>query len=112
MTHPNKRKGNQAELAVTRALHELGWPNAERTRSGWTDDRGDIDGIPGIVIEVKNHQKLAIPEWLKELDTETLNAQAEHGVLVVKRRGTTDAKHWYAIQEFGHWCRLLKDAGW
>ena len=43
MTSPQKRKGNSAELAVAKWLREWGWVNAERSRAGWQDDRGDID---------------------------------------------------------------------
>jgi hypothetical protein len=87
VTHPNKQKGNRAELAVAEYLRTAGWPYAERSRAGWTDDRGDIDGIPGIVIEVKDQAKHDLPGWLRELAVETANARADVGVLVVKRRG-------------------------
>lgn len=112
MTTPQKRKGRAAELAVARWLQQY-WPHAEPTRrSGWSDDRGDIDGIPGVVIEVKNQQRHNIPAWLDELETEIANAKASTGVLIVKRRGSTDPADWYAITRFVDWANLAKDAGW
>ena len=52
MSNPSKAKGSRAELAVARYMQSAGWPYAERSRAGWTDDRGDIDGCPGLVVEV------------------------------------------------------------
>jgi hypothetical protein len=111
MTSPQKRKGSAAELAVARYMQEAGWPYAERSRAGWQLDRGDIDGAPGIVVEVKDHKKFALAEWMHELEVETANARAITGVLVVKRRLHTDPADWYAITRFGDWCHLAKDAG-
>jgi len=112
MSTPQQRKGRAAELAVAKWLQEL-WPHAEPTRrSGWSDDRGDIDGIPGIVIEVKNCRKFDLPGWLTELETEIGNANASTGVLVIKRRGSTDPADWYAVTRLVDWAHLAKDAGW
>jgi hypothetical protein len=107
MTSPQKRKGSSAELAVAKWLNRLGWTGAERSRAGWTDDRGDIDGMPGVVIEVKNCKTLSIPAWLRELEVEMKNAKAWTGTLIVKRRGSTDPADWYAIMPASVWAELL-----
>jgi hypothetical protein len=113
MTSPQARKGRRAELVVAEYLRTAGFPHAEPTRrSGWTTDRGDIDGLgPELVIEVKDCKQWAIPAWLRELQDEIANADASNGVLIVKRRGQLDAGYWYAITLFSDWCRLAKDAG-
>jgi hypothetical protein len=80
--------------------------------TGRPDDVGDIDGIPGVVVEVKNHKTLTIPAWLNELEVEMSNARAVHGAVVAKRRGSTDVGSWYAIAPFADWVRLLLEAGW
>ena len=107
MTSPQKRKGSAAELAVAKWLNRLGWTCAERSRAGWTDDRGDIDGMPGVVIEVKNCKTLSIPAWLRELEVEMKNAKAWTGTLIVKRRGSTDVNDWYAVMPASVWAQLL-----
>ena len=107
MTSPQKRKGSSAELAVAKWLNRLGWVHAERSRSGWTDDRGDIDGMPGVVVEVKNCKTLSIPAWLRELEIEMANAKAWTGTLIVKRRGSTNPADWYAIMPASVWAALL-----
>jgi hypothetical protein len=108
MASANKRKGSAAELAVAKWLRRKGWLNAERSRAGWQDDRGDIDGLPGVVIEVKNQKKMDIPGWLDELDVEMHNAKAWTGVLVVKRRGSTDPDDWYYIMTGKIWGDLMR----
>ena len=107
MTSPQKRKGSAAELAVAKWLNKLGWVHAERSRAGWTDDRGDIDGIPGVCIEVKNEKRIDLPGYLRELEVEMKNAKAWAGAVIVKRRGSTDPADWYAVMPAQKWAELL-----
>ena len=107
MTSPQKRKGSAAELAVAKWLNRLGWVHAERSRAGWTDDRGDIDGIPGVCIEVKNEKRIDLPGYLRELEVEMRNAKAWAGAVIVKRRGSTDPADWYAVMPAQKWAELL-----
>jgi hypothetical protein len=111
VTHPNKVKGNRAELAVATYLRTVGFPYAERSRAGWQSDRGDIDGIPGVVIEVKDCRKHDLSGWMAETEAEVANAGAVTGLLVVKRRLHTDPADWYAITRLGDWAHMAKDAG-
>ena len=112
MTSPQARKGRRAELDVAQYLRTAGFPDAEPTRrSGWTTDRGDIDGIPSVVIEVKDQKQHCLPAWLHELEQEIGHASATTGILVIKRRGHIDPADWYAILPFADWCHLAKDAG-
>jgi hypothetical protein len=107
LTSPQKRKGSAAELAVAKWLRKLGWIHAERSRAGWTDDRGDIDGMPGVVVEVKNCKTISIPEWLRELEVEIANAQAWTGTVIVKRRGSMNVDDWYAVMPAKIWGELM-----
>ena len=107
MTSPQKRKGSSAELAVAKWLNKLGWVHAERSRAGWTDDRGDIDGMPGVCIEVKNEKRIDLPGYLRELEVEMKNAKAWAGAVIVKRRGSTDPADWYAVMPAQKWAELL-----
>jgi hypothetical protein len=107
VTSPQKRKGSSAELAVAKWLNRLGWVHAERSRAGWTDDRGDIDGMPGVCIEVKNEKRIDLPGYLRELEVEMKNAKAWAGAVIVKRRGSTDPADWYAVMPAKKWAELL-----
>ena len=111
MTHPNAVKGKVAERAVVAWLRSQGWPHAERSRAGWVDDRGDIDGIPGVVVEIKNEQRIRLAAYLDELAHEMDNAGADTGVAIVKRRGTADVGQWYAVMPVTLWAELLRESG-
>lgn len=82
----NKDKGTRAETAVVRLARELDFPYAERRALTGGKDRGDITGIPGVVIQVKDVEKQSVGKW--QLDT--LEQAANDGsltcVLVVKRK--------------------------
>jgi hypothetical protein len=107
VTSPQKRKGSAAELAVAKWLRKLGWIHAERSRAGWQDDRGDIDGLPGICIEVKAEKKIDIPGYLRELEVEIANAKAWTGTVIIKRRGSTNVDDWYAVMPAKIWGELM-----
>ena len=107
MTSPQKRKGSAAELAVAKWLRKLGWIHAERSRAGWTDDRGDIDGMPGVCIEVKAEKKFDLPGYLRELEVEMENAKAWTGTVIIKRRGSMNVDDWYAVMPAKIWAELL-----
>jgi hypothetical protein len=113
LPNANKQKGRRAELAVARYLNERGWPHAEPTRrSGWSDDRGDIDGIPGFLFEVKNTPTWRRDEWIGELEAEMVNAKCLVGAVVVKKVGTANVGEWYALLPFGVLLSLVHDAGY
>ena len=107
MTSPQKRKGSAAELAVAKWLRKLGWIHAERSRAGWQDDRGDIDGMPGVCIEVKNEKRIDLPGYLRELEVEIANSQAWTGTVIVKRRGSMNVDDWYAVMPAKIWGELM-----
>lgn len=88
----NKDKGTRAEKATVEALRRLlcyDEEQVDRDRLRGTDDRGDVRGIKGIVIEVKgaeqrNWQPWA---WLVEAELERRRADADFGILVIKPPG-------------------------
>jgi len=92
---------------VAKWLRTFGWSNAERTRAGWSDDRGDIDGMPGVCIEVKAEKKIDLPGYLRELENEMGNARAFTGAVIIKRRGSEDVNDWYAVMPAKVWAELL-----
>lgn len=57
-------------------------------------DRGDISGVrvhgQRVVVECKNCAKQDLPGWTREAQLECGNDDALVGVVVAKRRGTTD----------------------
>ena len=69
-----------------------------RVKTG-AKDRGDIGGLrihgQRLVAEVKDVAKTDLPGWTKEAHIEASNDDALVGVVIAKRRGTTDpGKFW------------------
>jgi Holliday junction resolvase len=113
MTTPQKRKGSQYERDVVKWLRSMGYPCAERAYgAGRHDDVGDIDGINGVVIECKNEKAIRIPQYLRELEDEMTHADAETGVVLIKKRGTSNISESYAVMPAELWVNLLKQAGY
>jgi hypothetical protein len=107
-----KAKGTAAETAVVNWLQSQGRKSVERRTLNGVKDRGDIAGIVGTVLEVKNHQRMALSEWIDELEIEMHNDKADTGVVIHKRKGTTDVGRWYASMPVSVWYKLLDEAGY
>lgn len=84
MTTKSKAKGTAAEREVVNYLKQW-WPAAERRALSGNKDKGDVAGIPGVVVEVKAAKTQTIGPWQLETWTEMENAGAESCMLVVKR---------------------------
>lgn len=112
MVNKPKQKGTAAESAVVSFLRTVGFPHAERLALQGGKDRGDITGIPGIVVEVKACQEYTFSSWLAEAEVERDNAKADFGFVVAKPRlvGTTRTGQWYALMYQGHWWDLVREA--
>lgn len=117
MTNRPKQRGTAAETAVLRHVRDHGYPWAERLALTGNADQGDISLLPGrlVILEVKAHASAAtgqpgdaqLAEWMRQTHTERVNAGADHGVLVVKRKGTTDPGRWFAYVTAGAFASLL-----
>lgn len=107
-----KQKGTAAETAVVNYLKDKGRKHVERRTLNGSSDRGDIAGLPGVVIEVKNHARMELSQWLSELEVEMANDKADTGVVIHKKKGTTDVGQWYATMPVEVWYELAKEAGY
>lgn len=99
-----KTRGRAAENAARDWLRAHGWPHAERLRLTGAADRGDLTGIPGMVVEVKAAGGMSVGEMLTELETEQTNqarfapsAGLPDGLVIVRRRGVPDVARWGAL---------------
>jgi hypothetical protein len=108
----SKQKGTAAETAVVNYLKSRGRAHIERRSLNGSNDRGDIAGIPGVVIEVKNHARMELSQWLSELEVEIGNDNANTGVVIHKKKGTTNVGEWYATMPVSVWFDLIEEAGY
>ncbi len=107
MSNPSKAKGTAYEVAVCAFLRDHGFPYAERRALAGSDDKGDVGGIPGVMLELKATKTLALSQWMNEVRTEKANAHAQVGACVVKRRSHSIAKS-YVILELQDFVELIK----
>ena len=107
MTSPQKRKGNAAELAVVKWLRAQGI-KADRIQAGTHDDKGDLSGWPGVVIEVKDRKAHSWHGYFERLREQITNANAYTGVIICKRPGLTDVGEWMAVMPVTEWFNLMQ----
>lgn len=112
MSSASKQKGSAHERAVVEYLKANGWKHAERRLAGDKNDRGDIAGVPGIVLECKNEKRIDLAQYMRELEVEVANDKADAGAAIVKKRGTTDVADYYAVMPVYMLVHLLKKAGY
>lgn len=87
-------------------------PHVERRHLSGSADRGDIAGLPGVVLEVKSGARVDIAGWLAELTTEIRNDGANTGAVVVRPKGKPAPPDWYAVLPLPLYVDLLIDAGY
>lgn len=108
----SKAKGTAWESAIVTYLRDNGVPHAERRALAGTLDRGDIAGIPGIVIEAKSAARLDLAGWLAEAEQERVNDHATYGIVWAKRTGKTSPADGYVVMSGATLVQLLTEAGY
>lgn len=109
-----KKAGSSFERAQADWLAaRLGDDRIDRRVKGGVKDRGDIGGVRTIrggrvVIECKNTATLALPAWLREAEIERGNDDARIGVVMHKKRGTTDPAEQYVTMTAETFARLIE----
>jgi hypothetical protein len=108
----SKIKGTRWETAIVDYLISIGVIHAERRALNGTQDRGDVAGIPGVVIEAKNARALDLAGWVTEAEAERVNAGAAHAAVWHKRRGKSSPGDGYVTMTGQAYVRLLLEAGY
>jgi hypothetical protein len=107
MANRSKQRGTAAESAVVGYLQRHGHPFAERRVLHGSKDLGDITGIPGAVIEIKDCVKLDLAGWTAEAKIEAANAGVPIYATWFKKRGTTDPGEWYVVMPGSVFVKLI-----
>lgn len=106
-----KQAGARFEQVVADYLQDiLDDDRIERRVMGGVNDRGDISNVrflgSRVVVEVKDYGGvLHAAEWVNEAQVEAGNDDAPVGVVVAKRRGTTNPAEQYVLM-------TLRDLAW
>jgi hypothetical protein len=90
-----KAAGTRFETSIAAYLAEHVDDRIERRARNGAKDRGDVSGVRTphghrLVIECKDVARSDLPGWVRESALEAGNDDAIAGVVVAKRRGTTD----------------------
>ena len=93
-------------------MRDNGFPMAERRALHGNLDKGDINCGAPLVFECKAAKRHELSAWLAETEQERVNAEADFGVLVVKRQGHATGGEQYTMMRFADMLRLLKQAGY
>ena len=107
-----KAAGAQFESLVARYLAEHVDDRVERRRLSGRRDRGDISGLrhmgERLVVETKNYGgQLKPTEWTKEAHIEAGNDDALVGIVVAKRRGTSNPGEQWVLMTLADLVALL-----
>ena len=121
--HPTKKRtlksakqaGRSFEtLIATYLAQELDSDYIERRRLSGVNDRGDITGVRDsrgqrLCIECKNYGGQLEPgTWVKEAHIEMGNDDAVAGIVVAKRRGTTNPGAQYVLMTLNDLVALIR----
>jgi hypothetical protein len=102
-----KNKGTAAETAVVEFLKANGFPQAERRTLSGSNDKGDINVSPDVVIEVKNVKTMTLSVWMDEAIAESENAGAWVTAVWHKRIRKGDPANWYVTMDGAMFAGIL-----
>jgi len=98
-----KKQGYDTEIiALAYAQHvleRLGW-SMYRPRAGGRRDKGDIAGMTGWTVEIKNSAH-RISEYIEETQREAVNNRTPTRFILVMKRPNQNVKDWFAVTKYG-----------
>lgn len=111
-----KAAGARMERLIADYLREaLDAPHIDRQVKTGRKDLGDIRGVTinghPLAIEVKDVAVQALPQWTREAQTEATNLGAIAGVVIHKRRGTTDPGSQWVHMTVADLIRIIQATG-
>lgn len=105
-----KAKGSAFERELVRYRRDRGHPYVERAYgAGRSDDRGDLDGLPGYVVEVKCHRALDLAGFVDEAVREAANVGGDIVPVVIAKRRNRPVADAYAVMRLADWAQLVHE---
>lgn len=111
-TRTAKAKGRAFENSIVEYFTKAGWPYTERRRLAGSRDKGDVAGVPAVMVEAKACKEYSLPAWMREVDEQTKHAKAAIGVLWMKLVGKRSASEGLVVMRPETFIRLLREAGY
>lgn len=104
-------KGTRWETAIVTYLRGEGVAQVERRARTGAKDRGDLAGLPGVVVEAKDAHRVELAAWMSEAKREAGHDGADIGVVWAHRRGKASPADGYVVMDGATFVRLLRQAG-
>lgn len=107
MANRAKRKGDRGERQAAEQITQLlGTPVRRQLGAGRADDTGDLDGVDGWCLQVKNWKDItrAITEGIRQLATQQTNRGTDNAALLIKHR----THGWLVVTTLEQWTRTVK----
>jgi hypothetical protein len=104
-----KQKGTAAETAIVTFLSKW-WPNSKRLPLMGKNDEGDIDVFPWATVEVKNHARMTLAEWVDEANREGKQRKSWLNVVWHKRVRKGSPGQWYVTMDGDTFVAVLRMA--
>jgi hypothetical protein len=87
MANRSKARGTAFETAVVDFLRAHGHPLVERRALRGVRDCGDLVGLIGWTVELKNCARMELAEWMKQAQREAINDGGYRHAVIHKQRG-------------------------
>jgi hypothetical protein len=102
----SRRKGNNAEVEVCKALERAGWKavTSRSARGGFQSGEDIITDFP-MSIEVKNQTRLDLAGWWAQA---TEQAIAKPPVVIHKRVGKGQAEDWWVTMDLATLLKIVR----
>lgn len=102
-----RRKGAHWELSINKYLRSRGL-NMRRARGGEHQPHGDLIGLPGWVLEAKNHKNLA--DGIRRGMDQVQTIRAGRKAAVIHKRPRKPINEAYVIMRLDQWADWVLDS--
>ena len=104
MTINSKEKGKRGEREVAELFQSAGY-DARRTAQvrGKTDGMPDVEGVPGLWVEVKRNERLNVSDAIAQAVRDTSEAGSPELPTAIHRK---NGEEWLVTMRFSDWIKL------
>lgn len=99
----SRSKGANSEREFAALLNEYGFTAHRTPMSGGMQWKGDLQhDVPGVHIEVKRQERLALPSWIRQAESDCPDG---HQAVVAYRQSR---EPWRVVMNAHYWMQLLR----
>lgn len=104
----SRNKGKRGERAFCLLCKEHGYDNVHRTAQvmGKTGEAGDVEGLPGIHVEVKNQERMQLYDWLAQSVRDAEANGKERIPIVAHKKNNAD---WIISMKASDWFKIYRE---